>query len=205
MSASLVITCAGFGMCDSRPNHALTASRSATMERPSRRTGIPSLAQRCAVATGIPRKPAIAVQPLSGPSAAGCFLPEDFFLEGFGLTGYFYSTGVRWKSDIYGWVKITFLICHPDRPRTSFASEGSGRISRICASPCRVREFFPCPCLLRRADPPRGSPGGLPYRAASARSKIETPGEAPGVGSFCPSPEESLKSVTLTVVTGTPK
>jgi hypothetical protein len=29
-------------MCDSRPSHALTASRSATVNRPSRRAGIPS-------------------------------------------------------------------------------------------------------------------------------------------------------------------
>jgi hypothetical protein len=71
-SASWVITWAGFGMCDSRPSHALTASRSATADRPSRRTGIPSLAQRCAVATGMPRYRAMAVQPLSSPPTVGC-------------------------------------------------------------------------------------------------------------------------------------
>src|SRR6478672_11691012 len=86
MSASSVITCAGFGMCDSRPSHALTSSRSATVKRPSRRTGIPSLAQRCAVATGMPRYRAMAVQPLRGPALA---MGGVFFLGSLRLIGPF--------------------------------------------------------------------------------------------------------------------
>ena len=40
-------------------------------------------------------------------------------------------------------------------------------------------QFYPNK-LSHRADPTRGSPCGLPYRAASAQKK-KTPGEAPGV------------------------
>jgi hypothetical protein len=51
-SVSGFTTCAGAAMCDSRPNHACSSARSATVKRPSFLTGIPSRAHRCAVAGG---------------------------------------------------------------------------------------------------------------------------------------------------------
>ena len=50
-------------MWDSRPSHCWSSFLSATVKRPCLRTGIPVRAQRCAVAGGSPRKPAIDVQP----------------------------------------------------------------------------------------------------------------------------------------------
>jgi hypothetical protein len=54
-SASAVRTCAGAGMCASFPNHRRISSASATVKRPCLLTGMPLLAQRCAVAAPIPR------------------------------------------------------------------------------------------------------------------------------------------------------
>src|SRR5204863_6207615 len=66
MSAPAVITCAGAGMCASRPNQRRSSSTSATMKRPSFLTGIPlSLAHRCAIAAPTPRYEPIACQPFS--------------------------------------------------------------------------------------------------------------------------------------------
>jgi len=52
-------------MCDSRPSHALSSLGSATVKRPSYRTGIPSRAQRWAVEGGILKYEAMAFQPFS--------------------------------------------------------------------------------------------------------------------------------------------
>ena len=54
----------------SRPSHLLNSSREAVMYGPLRSTGIPSLAQRCATATGCPRKWAMAGHPVSQGSPA---------------------------------------------------------------------------------------------------------------------------------------
>jgi hypothetical protein len=65
ISASPVMTCAGLGIPDSRPSHASSSARSATVNRPSRLTGIPAFAHLCAVAELKPRNLAIAAHPFS--------------------------------------------------------------------------------------------------------------------------------------------
>lgn len=77
-SAVLVAICAAAGMCDSRPNHWLNSSRLATVYRPSRLTGIPDLAQRCAVETGWARKAAISFQPCSTAVSSLCRVLRGF-------------------------------------------------------------------------------------------------------------------------------
>ena len=67
-SALFTAMCAGLGILDSRPSHCRRSLASATVNRPWRCTGIPPLAQRCAMFTGRARKSAIAFQPRSWPS-----------------------------------------------------------------------------------------------------------------------------------------
>jgi hypothetical protein len=74
ISASPVTTCAALGIPDSRPSHACSSARSATVNRPSRLTGIPAFAHLCAVAELRPRNLAIAPHPLSRSAvSAFCF------------------------------------------------------------------------------------------------------------------------------------
>jgi hypothetical protein len=56
ISASPVMTCAGFGIPDSRPSHASSSARSAIVNRPSRLTGIPAFAHLWAVAELKPKE-----------------------------------------------------------------------------------------------------------------------------------------------------
>lgn len=84
-SVSSFTTLAGAAMCDSRPNQASSSVGSATVKRPSFLTGIPSRAQRCAVAGGKLRKAPMAAQPFSVPLSLFGFDAVFFFF--FALTG----------------------------------------------------------------------------------------------------------------------
>jgi hypothetical protein len=67
---------------------------------------------------------------------------------------------------------------HPaSAPEASHPCHAHQRIPTMHSAPSSA-----APTTLR-ADPPRGSPAGLPSRVVSARKK-ETPGAAPGVRSF---------------------
>jgi hypothetical protein len=65
------MTCAGLGIPDSRPSHASSSPRSATVNRPSRLTGIPAFAHLWAVAELKPRNLAMAAHPFSGSDVFG--------------------------------------------------------------------------------------------------------------------------------------
>jgi hypothetical protein len=71
ISVSLGRMCAGFGMWDCYPSQACTSVGWAMVNRPSRFTGIPCLAQVCAEAGLVPRNLAMAVQPLRASTGTG--------------------------------------------------------------------------------------------------------------------------------------
>lgn len=80
-SALFTAMWAGAGISDSRPSQRRSSSASATLNLPSRRTGIPSFAQRWATFTGKARNWAMAFQPrkVPGCGATGCcFFHGDF-------------------------------------------------------------------------------------------------------------------------------
>ena len=71
-SAFPVITCAGFATCDSSADHSCSSEDSAVMNLPSRLTGIPSRAHRCAVAAPGPKYLAMATHPFKMVGALRC-------------------------------------------------------------------------------------------------------------------------------------
>ena len=68
-SSVVCVMWTGWRVPASRPNHLLSSSRDAIIYRPLRSTGMPSFAQRCATATGCPKKCAIAGHPVSDGEA----------------------------------------------------------------------------------------------------------------------------------------